>query len=203
MKEVLKTDAVCVVDNLLSEADFKSVWDGLQKVQFSPPVVNGGWHKVWRLTHGSPVWGPAQSDTGGCLGPVWDAFQKLIKKYPEYVAAGSVMTVNPYIYPPGTKLAWHNDAGYKGAITFYAHPKWGATWGGELMVANCKTKRNCSLTIDHEEENKYLMEEGNGIYIACKPNRAVMQMPGTWHGMSRIDTDAGENVRVSVQAFFR
>lgn len=204
---VLKTDAVCVIDNILKDSVFKSVWAGLQDEQFNPPQVGGYWHKVWRLTSGSPVWGKAYSakptNPTNYLSPLWDAFQEVYSKYPGYVTQPASLTITPYIYPPGSKLPWHTDSGYKGAFTFYAHPRWGATWGGELMIAANKESKKYRLTLDHSWEDEYLLKEGHGIYIACKPNRLVIQKPDVWHGMNRIDSDAGDNLRVSIQGFWR
>lgn len=59
-------------------------------------------------------------------------------------------------------------------------------------------KPKWTFTNDYENEH---LKQGMGVYIAPKPNRCVMTGPGVWHGVNRIDPDAGDNVRVSVVAF--
>ncbi|MBA3351587.1 MAG: 2OG-Fe(II) oxygenase [Blastocatellia bacterium] len=202
MNVALKTENVCVIDHLLPQKDFLEVWDGLQSEQFSAPHMQGKWLKAWRLTGGSPLWGPPKHRrTGDYLDVVWDAFMKLRVEHPEFVTKPG-MTLTPYIYPPGTKLAWHADHDYAGAFTYYCHPQWGATWGGELLIATTKSEKQHRSGLEHRWEDEYLLAEGHGLYIACKPNRIVLQKPGTWHAINRVDSDAGDHLRVSIVAFF-
>jgi hypothetical protein len=37
-----------------------------------------------------------------------------------------------------------------------------------------------------------------GIFISPKPNRLVLINKGVLHGITRVDADAGENVRVTL-----
>ncbi len=71
------------------------------------------------------------------------------------------------------------------------------------MLAEVEGKKDAKLVLDHTWEDEHLLKRGHGQFIACKPNRAILQKPGNWHGMNRIDSDAGDNLRVSIQAFWR
>ena len=202
MKCIFQNEDVCVVDDVLSVKELNSVWEGSQTENYSS-VFSGQWHKVWRVTSGYPLRGAAHNGgDNSYLQPVYNAFTGLVKQYPKYFTKSSGMSLSVYVYGPGSKLSWHSDRGYQGAITLYIHPKWGASWGGELMLANTKERKTCQLRLDHAWEDEYLLAEGNGLYFAPKPNRAIIQKPGIWHGMNRVDQDAGDNLRVSVQGFW-
>jgi hypothetical protein len=74
--------------------------------------------------------------------------------------------------------------------------------GGELLIATTKSEKQHRSGLEHRWEDEYLLAEGHGLYIACKPNRIVLQKPGTWHAINRVDSDAGDHLRVSIVAFF-
>lgn len=47
----------------------------------------------------------------------------------------------------GSGLGWHeDDAQYKGAYIFYAHPEWKPNWGGELCVINTPVNSSAGLS---------------------------------------------------------
>ena len=91
--------------------------------------------------------------------------------------------VTPWCYTQGTGLTWHNDAGpgYEGSYVFYVHSEWRATWGGQLLIAK---------------------NESDGRYFYPKPNRLVLMRRGVPHSIQRVDTNAGENCRLSLSGFF-
>jgi hypothetical protein len=107
----------------------------------------------------------------------------------------------------GTRLSWHNDAQiYRGSFAYYAHPEWNALWGGELMVANELVQERSSAVLaksehpsedvqfDNPEENKNLMEEGYGRFVAAKSNRLVLIGSGVSHMVSHVHAAAGDHV---------
>src|SRR5262245_22743361 len=203
MKVVLKNEQVCVIDDLLPVHEFNRLWQGLQTEPFRTPQVGGTWQKVWRLTGGTPLKGSERSaKTGDYMDAAWDAFEEVRKAHREFLTK-TKLAITSYIYPPGTKLAWHSDHGYGGTFTYYCHPRWSATWGGELLVALTRETKQRTEGLDHAWQDEFLLAQGHGLYIACKPNRLVLQKEGIWHAINRVDPDAGDNVRVSIVGFFR
>jgi Rps23 Pro-64 3,4-dihydroxylase Tpa1-like proline 4-hydroxylase len=115
------------------------------------------------------------------------------------------------VYPRDTGLSWHVDDHelYAGAFIYYAHPRWDAHWGGELLIAE--------LAADPEEEeeelpimayrfeteaySERLLEIGCGNFVMPKPNRLVL-LAGAPHMIARVSPAAGHNVRASVSGFF-
>jgi Rps23 Pro-64 3,4-dihydroxylase Tpa1-like proline 4-hydroxylase len=117
-------------------------------------------------------------------------------------------TFRAYIYPRGSKLSWHNDGGhYHAALTYYVHPYWGSTWGGELMVAETPNLDSYQHQykgqphLDHRWEDKFIADKGIGQYIFPKPNRLVIMASGVFHAINRVDDDAGDNGRCSIVSF--
>jgi hypothetical protein len=51
-----------------------------------------------------------------------------------------------------------------------------------------------------EQSKKFssIIEYGRGIFVSPKPNRLVLINKNVIHGVTRVDSDAGENVRVSL-----
>lgn len=84
-----------------------------------------------------------------------------------------------HFWPKLSYITWHNDLGYKAALTIYLNKKWDSNWGGYLMY-----------------------EETNEIK-AIKPdyNLGVLQEGGVNHCVSTINVNA--DIRVSIQAFLK
>jgi Rps23 Pro-64 3,4-dihydroxylase Tpa1-like proline 4-hydroxylase len=134
---------------------------------------------------------------------------QLGKENPEIIKEYEDVTYRSYIYPRGCKLSWHDDSTtYCGAMTFYTHPKWGSTWGGELIVAEVPPPEKvfkhspCKPHISHEWEDDYINLYGIGQFINPKPNRMVLMAPGVYHSINRVDPDAGDHPRCSIVGFF-
>lgn len=124
-----------------------------------------------------------------------------------------------YLYPRGTGLSWHRDNANNvtGAFVYYAHPKWDVNWGGEFLISDSSTKnivydtqrtysgddRFLGSHLDTSSENKILMEKGFGLYVQPKPNRLAVLTSGVVHTIKRVDENAGDNVRSTIQGFFQ
>jgi Rps23 Pro-64 3,4-dihydroxylase Tpa1-like proline 4-hydroxylase len=82
-----------------------------------------------------------------------------------------------HFWPKLSYITWHNDSGYKGALTIYLNKKWDSNWGG------------------------YLMYEENNEIKAIKPeyNLGILQENGVSHCVSTINVNA--DVRISIQVF--
>ena len=124
-----------------------------------------------------------------------------------------------YLYPRGAGLSWHrdNENHVRGAFVYYAHPYWNPQWGGELLISSPQTARlefpkkalyeggekYLGSHLDNTFETEALMEEGLGNYILPKPNRLVLMSSGVLHCIKRVDANAGDHVRATIQGFFQ
>lgn len=217
MKLVLRNDKVAVYDSVLPDADFENVWIQAQNDQYQAPAKAGAWIKVWRLNDGAPVQGTehlySRRPLRNAFDPLLDAVAAVARSHAELIGAEGQawndITLRPYLYPRGTKLSWHEDTGRKaGSYTFYAHPNWGSTWGGELLIAETagaefmRAGLRAGPYLDHGAEDRYVLDAGHGQFIAAKPNRLVILAGGAYHAINRVDSDAGDQVRCSISGFF-
>lgn len=208
---------IVVYDNLLSPDHLRSVWEQVQREKYKVPERNGDWIKVWRLTDGVSVssadYRHSKRPFAGALETIAARVVELARKHPEIAGREGAdwvdITLRAYLYPRGSKLSWHDDtASYTGAFSFYAHPIWGSTWGGELLVADTsgfEAVREGATTgpyLDREWEDRYLLGNGHGRFFSAKPNRLVLSSAGLYHAINRVDPDAGDHVRASISGFF-
>lgn len=135
-------------------------------------------------------------------------------------------TAFPSLYPMGTGLTWHRDAVTNaGSYVYYAHPRWNAEWGGELLLGDAAqlaipealgpffnaappgyeddgaTWLNSHLQNDGASD--ILMAHGAGSFVMAKPNRLVVLRGGLPHKIAKVAIGAGSNVRASVAGFFK
>jgi len=55
---------------------------------------------------------------------------------------------------------------------------------------------------EQSEKQKNLIDYGLGTFVSPKPNRLVLIGKNVVHGITRVDKDAGENVRLTLTGFF-
>jgi hypothetical protein len=214
---------LAVADNVLEAEDFSALGQQLADSQYVSVHPEGRWHKTWRLWDGAPLRGGQVSFDPLCLfgypGPVYptaspldaliDAVRALARAYPALVGAeGSdwvALYLSPWIYPAGSALSLHWDkGGYTGAFSFYAHPLWGSHWGGELVVMPAQEP---PATYDTDqswmrESGSEVRDSGIGLSISPRPNRLVLVGPLRPHRITRVEAQAGSNLRLSVSGFF-
>lgn len=207
MIKLLETEDFVVYDDVLEKPQFEALWAAVQNEEYLMPHISG-WSKVWRLTDGTCI-GGRNYDSSKCpFGNYVDLmnvmFTNVARAHSNIVPSWSSIVIRSYLYPRGTKLSWHNDLGYAGAVIYYVHPEWASTWGGELFVAKTPPcEGHVPPHLDHRREDEFLATYGLGTYITCKPNRLVMTKPGVWHSINRVDADAGDHCRASVVGFFK
>ena len=252
MKLVRKTSRYAVFDEVFETAEFDALREYVQLDPYAS-VHQHGWEKVWRPSDGNPLQGVAvRAEIAGDAaanppangGPVERRFpthlaidvlirrlQFLAEDLPDLVGRAGhdfvALSARPFLYPAGSGLSWHTDIGfYSGAFTYYAHPRWSASWGGELMFADesaCDrslgekirmalvvegghpvgtAKTIVPPSLDQESVDAVLCERGAGEYVMALPNRLVILKQGTPHRVARVDTAAGDNVRCSIAGFF-
>jgi hypothetical protein len=219
---LVRTDERFVVyDDALPPAAFASVWAWLQREPLAPPFVARGLQEViWRLGDSYPVRTgayyhsrrslPAAAPGGfpGALAAAAAAFEEIGGRHPELLGTKGKdwrdVSLTGYVYPRGSRLSWHTDHdSYTAAFVYYVHPRWSASWGGELFIADADGEVSETPThLDHTAEDDWLMKHGFGNFIMAKPNRLVLIKLGVPHMMARVDPDAGDHVRASILGFF-
>jgi hypothetical protein len=121
-------------------------------------------------------------------------------------------TVCPWIYPAGLSL--HHDGAPKlaGSYTYFVHNHWNLHWGGQLLILDPRTihapplppsaPRRSTWIVD-DVENDRVWDPALALCIFPKPNRIVFIREGVQHLVTRVDSAAGQNARLSIAGFFR
>jgi len=213
MKLVFRDSRVVVYDNTFSPAEFQLVWDHVRSEPYGSPSQSR-WEKVWHLNDGSPVMSRSRQYSQRPFHNVFDVvmtrFISVLHENEALVGREGVdwedFSLTTHIYQRGTKISGHRDAGrYAGSCLVYIHPEWSSFWGGELFIPE---EGHDSTTLESVPMNQF--EDGNdrrppgsefGLYIVPRPNRLVLTAPDTYHYTSRVDPDAGENLRCSINGF--
>ena len=208
---------IAIYDSVLPQQDFEDLWQQIQIEDYKTPTRNENWIKVWRLNDGFSVSSreflKSRSPFKNAFDKVLDVVLKVSSRHSSLVGLENKdwvdITLRSYLYPRGTKLSWHDDTGgYAGAFSYYVHPKWGSTWGGELLVADTASFEHIRASATHGPyierawEDEYLLGEGRGRFISPKPNRLVLTAGGVYHAINRVDPDAGDHLRCSISGFF-
>lgn len=210
-----------VIDDLLDPATFSALGRELAGGVYDS-VHARGWDKAWRLGDGSPLRGSAvyydpsnvfdrpgaRYPTTSSVDVVIDAVRALAAKHPHVVGTEGTdwagIFLSPWLYPVGSALSLHRDGGaYTGAFTFFAHPRWGVHWGGELLLLEANTtalsqQAQGSTGWFHEDQVDSLM----ATCVFPRPNRLVIVGPRRPHMITRVDVNAGDHVRTTLAGFF-
>jgi hypothetical protein len=209
-----------VVDDFLAEDVWTEIWTHFQFVELLPVTRSLG---AWKLDDGVPLGGHEIVTEGRGLdarrpgGTPIDHLIDALLRQPE-LYAGLVrdtwthLSARPYVYPRDTGLSWHVDDHelYAGAFIYYAHPRWDAHWGGELLIAELEEGEEgdeeeelpiMSYRFETEAYSERLLDMGCGNFVMPKPNRLVL-LAGAPHMIARVSSAAGHNVRASVSGFF-
>ncbi|WP_437733207.1 hypothetical protein [Sorangium sp. So ce1335] len=240
MKATYADNEIAIFDDVLPQDQFAELWTFCQNEVYAS-VHDGGRQPVWRIGDGEPLKGTTFAwpsvPIDGLIPPGIDLSKAPLKFYPTRTPVDSLLkaakarcatvenligkeghawagiTASPFVYPVGTGVSWHHDAGpYSGAMIYYAHPEWNVLWGGELLVAdrpsgttepaNVLATPSRLHTFDNRHENDALFCPGMGRFVMPKPNRLVFLAGGTPHMISKVMPAAGNHVRVSIAGFF-
>jgi hypothetical protein len=229
-QSIYQSEHVAVIDDFLTKSDIQDLFNYVNAAEYQS-VHAQGIRKAWRLGDGCPLQGStvcfqvhgARCRQGEAVYPTGTVIDRFIVRMLQMVPSheGLVgrkgvdwedLTFAPWVYPKGTGLSLHYDGiHYRGAYTFFVHPQWNAHWGGQLIVADPRSKAQdaaeSSATLlpwlNDTEENERFWMHGLGLCIFAKPNRLVLLGPDTQHMVTRVDPDAGQHARLSIAGFFR
>ena len=206
----------------VSHGDYKSVhaqrWDKAWRLWDGNPLRG---EAVYFDPKGAFGWKGSTYPTSTAVDALIDAVRRISGERPEVVGVEGkdwiALFLSPWLYPVGSGLALHQDAQrYSGSFTFFTHPRWGVHWGGELLVASARSAittsagsaQASSLTSFNDEAWEFEVSDENcddvgiGVCVAPKPNRMALIGPDRPHRVTRVDQNAGTNVRASIAGFF-
>jgi hypothetical protein len=222
---VLKTPEVLVVDDFLS----KVYWDRLyNQVQLDEWTQSQTDDKYWHITDGPNYKASKRFLKDTPFNDNYDIWAECIKAFADYceeaqdfVKGYTDIAMRCHGYPVGSKNPWHMDMGFV-TYSYYLHRHWQINWDSTLLVLpkgsveyrqmllkleGTKQKDTYAGTgalemFEQAEKTKNLMDYGMGTFISPKPNRLVLINKNVVHGITRVDKDAGENVRLTLTGFF-
>lgn len=195
MLSAYSNESFVIIDNLLSPEEAAYVWSYIQDEQYEF-VHQKKWAKAFRLSDGSPVWGPPylsdpyEANTKCAVYPSGRAIDIVISKVKEvakdhenligkFEQNWAYFFARAYLYAANTGLSWHRDNqnNATGAFVYYAHPEWDPQWGGEFLVAHPETKHHVMPTTKlYEGTEKFL-----GSHLDNKFERDVLMETGYGH----------------------
>lgn len=197
---------VVVLDDFLDADLWARVLGYMEGATCSIDHVGDRYDRAWSWTGSPPFSSEAfRSDETGSLWAelLFPVFTQIARQLqgPLALPPWNHLRLHFQVAGAGVKLRWHLDGHCAGAFTWYAHRRWEPNWGGELLIpAGDAPKKLPRL---HCWSKGFLdgVDVGTGLYIAPKPNRCVVLAPGVLHGVTRVDSDAGDNVRLGVVGF--
>jgi hypothetical protein len=232
MKVVKETDLYIILDDVLSESEFALF---REYTEASDYARNPNWIKPWDLADQMP-WQTGETvytrgkqmraddprrayPTGLAIDLLFDRI--VSSKYYRKHFPNTYVTARTYLHPPGSGLDWHDDGGrFQGAYTFYAHPSWHASWGGELLIVEDELGRRLlpdrkrmkdgktetvgeSWSVLYKEDLSTMLFENvtSTEFVFPKPNRLVFLKGGLWHKICLVKP-AAPFARCAVAGFF-
>jgi hypothetical protein len=150
----------------------------------------------------------ARYPTSSIVDTFIDVLRALTTQHPQIVGTEGVgwssIFLSPWLYPVGSALTLHRDGGaYSGAFTYFAHPRWGVHWGGELLILDDELS---PAPPRPQGATGWLAEDeipaGLAMCVFARPNRLVLVGPDRPHLMTRVDVNAGDHVRTTLAGFF-
>jgi len=233
MQVVREHEDYIILDDFLEPRDFALM---LEYAQLNEYARNPKWIKPWDLADrppwqsGETVYHPCkklppgdprrQYPTGTALDLLIDRILGCKFYRSKFQSTCKSMTARSYLHSQGSSLDWHNDAGrFAGAYAFYCHPRWHASWGGELMLIeddipdellpekeimeDGEIQRRRNWNVIHKEDLSELLfaRTTSTEFIFPVPNRIVIMRRGLWHKIGLVK-DQAPMARCSVAGFF-
>jgi hypothetical protein len=233
VRVVKETDQYIILDQFLGDRDFSLM---LEYTQLNDYARNPKWVKPWDLADrppwqsGETVYHPVrrlppgdprrQYPTGTAIDLLLETLIETRFYRTRFKPTCSAVTARSYLHPQGASLDWHNDAGrFAGAYAFYCHPRWHASWGGELMLVeddipddllpekeimengDIVTRRNWNVIHKDDLSELLFARTTSTEFIFPVPNRMVIMRRGLWHKIGLVKNQA-PLARCSVAGFF-
>jgi hypothetical protein len=220
----MKTPEVLVVDDFLPTDVWDKIFNQVQVDRWRQSEIDD---KFWHMTDGANYKGVKRwhserpyKDNGELWFEHFTAFLKNCSDTKDFANKKyDNIAMQCHGYPVGSKNPWHTDLGYT-TYTYYLHKKWQINWDSTLLIIPMEAKleyeqllkldKNSVHTDSYAKDNmpmemfeqskkfSSIIEYGRGIFVSPKPNRLVLINKNVIHGVTRVDSDAGENVRVSL-----
>ena len=222
---VLKTPEVLVVDDFLSQVYWDRLYNQVQLDEWTQSQTDD---KYWHITDGPNYKASKRFLKDAPFNDNYDIWAECIKTFAnnceeaqDFVKGYTDIAMRCHGYPVGSKNPWHMDMGFV-TYSYYLHKHWQINWDSTLLVLpkgsvvyrqmllkleGTKQQDTYSGTgalemFEQAEKTKNLMDYGMGTFISPKPNRLVLINKNVVHGITRVDKDAGENVRLTLTGFF-
>lgn len=232
---ILRQDGLVVTDSILAAPSLVALRRYVSISEYRS-VHSQKWDKAWRLWDGNPHrgqsvyfdpgrafnWRGATYPTLTAVDDLIDEVRRTAAEHPDVCGVEGVDWIGLYLcvwlYPAGSALSLHQDTHqYSGSFTFFVHSRWGAQWGGELMVYPAMNEWPVAKSASSTDalpmfaiDEPWMSDDGEGIMdgvgiataISPRPNRLVLIGADRPHRISRVDSVAGAHTRVSLSGFF-
>ena len=210
-----------VYDDVITEEEFKNIFDFINGHPFTFRHPVGEWNKVWDLSKGRILRGnnffwllgetPEYRGDKTCLIPFINQVNKIIPESNLFDTDQKLIVhMTPYCYGAGAGLSWHDDRHYLGAATFYCHNHWSPEWGGEFVTVEANNyiiedKQKIKWGVfDNSELHNLIMKNSVGNFFYPNPNRLVVNKGGSNGILHKINnTTVDSSPRLSLQCFIR
>ncbi|MFF4528110.1 2OG-Fe(II) oxygenase [Streptomyces sp. NPDC001407] len=233
MKITIQTPHLTVIDDFLSDIEFASLATSLQFLSYRS-MHSKGWVKAYGLPSAAVLQSelatrgivdstpPGMSLVGNLVERIAQPDEALQSHYPQGITGKrATVTGRIVLSGVGAGLNWHNDAeSLLGAYVFYGHPRWGSSWGGELLVladgeagdqgrpeSPGRQPRQVigdvgpDFMLDVSAE-QYRNSIGHGTFVSARPNRLVLLTSRVHHRVTPVTPSAGDQPRAAVVGFF-
>ncbi len=218
---MLREPGLLVIDHALPAPQFEAVTRAIAEGEYRS-VHSAHHERAWRPWDGTPLragsmyydpcamfhWQGPLYPSGSAVDPLIDRVCQAAAVCPEIVGTEGLdwiaLYLSAWLYPVGSALSLHRDGDqYSGAFAFFAHRRWCAHWGGELLVqppsARHPGRGGAWIADDGDDDDG---DPGIATCVIPKPNRLVLLGPNRPHRIARVDTNAGTHARASIAGFF-
>jgi hypothetical protein len=233
MRIVQHTSEYLVIDDFLATPSFHAVVRALQYLDYRP-MHQDRWIKAYGASTGVTLRSDLVARGGRTATPEGSS---MIASFVEAILAigGEAREALPFdvgdprltlsgraiLMGRGAGLSWHRDgAQLSGAYTYYAHPRWNSSWGGELMILDREVGGSATdagaagtppdaehlrdfgpdLGLDDGPEAAR-REVGIGTFISAKANRLVVLNGTREHQVNPVTDAAGDQLRTTITGF--
>ncbi|MDP3280439.1 MAG: 2OG-Fe(II) oxygenase [Nitrosomonas sp.] len=216
---MVREPGLLVIDHVLPPPQFEAMARAIAEGEYRS-VHSERHDRAWRPWDGTPLragsmyydpgvvfdWQGPLYPSGTAVDPLIDRVRQAAEACPEIVGREGLdwiaLYLSAWLYPVGSALSLHRDGDqYSGAFAFFAHRRWCAHWGGELLVQPPSARRpgyGTTWIADDGDDD----DAGIATCVIPRPNRLVLLGPNRPHRIARVDANAGTHARASIAGFF-